>query len=154
MITWVLCYASIVFVMITFFPSGMGGAMDPDEAGPSGMDNVRVKMEEPEWVDAGALEPNCELAGQYEDNADYNSAYAHGALSAGADGPDFHHFITGQQSQPQQPPLVSIVVNDEFNSLFLTPLIFILCFSFFAWNRFRMPKTLFNFMFLGSLILQ
>ena len=91
------------------FRSGMGATMDHDEAGPSGMDNVKVKMEEPEWVDAGALEPNCELAGQYEDNADYNSGYGQDALTAG-DGANYHHFITGQPSQPQQPPLVSIVI--------------------------------------------
>ncbi|KAJ1525400.1 hypothetical protein ONE63_010215 [Megalurothrips usitatus] len=90
------------------FGMGMaGGMVDQGEAGPSGYgDDVRVKME-PEWVDAGALEPNCELEGQYDDNQGYNPSFGDGSLTSQANDQSFDMY-SGQQPQPQnQLPLVA-----------------------------------------------
>ncbi|XP_026273856.1 uncharacterized protein LOC113203405 isoform X2 [Frankliniella occidentalis] len=86
-----------------------GGMMDPSVAGPSGYgDDVRVKME-PEWVDAGALEPNCELEGQYDDGQDFNTGYGEDSIG-GQEDQSYHHMFGGQQEQeqpqPQQLPLI------------------------------------------------
>ncbi|XP_034255558.1 uncharacterized protein LOC117653778 isoform X2 [Thrips palmi] len=90
----------------TFGMGGAAGMTDHPEAGPSGYmdDDVRVKME-PEWVDAGALEPNCELEGQFEDNQDFNASYSEAGLS-GADNQNFQMYNSQQQSQSQQLPLI------------------------------------------------
>ncbi|KAK3918644.1 Leucine--tRNA ligase [Frankliniella fusca] len=81
---------------------GMGhgsGMMDPSEAGPSGYgDDVRVKME-PEWVDAGALEPNCELEGQYEDAKDFTPGYPEDMGGQGDQ--NYHHMFSSEQDQEQ-----------------------------------------------------
>lgn len=81
--------------------------MDQSEAGPSGFgDDFRVKME-PEWVDAGALEPNCELEGQYDDTPDFGAGYGDDSMNQQDDQSYRHQMYGGQQQQQQQPlPLV------------------------------------------------
>lgn len=84
--------------------------MDQHEAGPSNYmdDDVRVKME-PEWVDAGALEPNCELEGQFDDNQDFSASYSEDGMS-GADNQSYQMYNSHQQSQSQQLPLVPSLI--------------------------------------------